>query len=84
MVITLRMFLIVALAMIVEALPGHISEEAKAGQDNHYISVDGLTLGMSLADYKKAYPAAQVTIHEAARYCFGRRVVLGGLNWVSV
>ena len=83
MVSARRMFLNVALALVIGALPGHISEEAKAGQANHYFSVDGLTLGMSLADYKKSYPAAEVTIHEASRYCFGRRVVLGELNWVS-
>ncbi len=83
MVLTRQILLIVTLALIVLAQQSRMPVAAEARQASRGFLVGGLALGMDLAEFKMAFPAAQITIHEAARYCYGRRLVLDQLSWAS-
>ena len=83
MVATREILLGVTLGLIVLAQQSRMPAGAEARQAGLGFSVDGLALGMDLADFKTAYPAAPITVHEAIRFCYGRSVALDQLSWAS-
>ena len=83
MIVARRIFLIITLAVIVVALQSRVPAVADTRQAGREFSLVGLVLGMNLTEFKTAYPATQITVHQVARYCFGRRALLNQLNWAS-
>lgn len=83
MVIAGRVFAAVALAITLQSLQSDVSAEEKATLPYVGYAVSGLTLGMDVTEFRAAYPAAKITINEAVRFCYGRRVVLDQFNWAT-
>lgn len=69
--------------IVVVAVMGFAMAHARAESPAPKVTafdLDGLTLSMAIDDFRQLYPGAEVTEKTAARYCYGKKILIESLT----